>query len=275
MEVTTPVLVVKSKKLGTALTAASLLAAPFTGGTSLAAGAAARGAMVGVQGARAAIAGRKADQARRGLQAAQKTSQTAQTAASNLPKPKVKVTPNRDFGGQFTGNKTRTADSIADIGAGRATQLPDAPAGFPPQTPSSSMQGVIDRTEGAPKENPFHTWDVDNAKQPDGSYANQRGTFSAQQDVDTAQQSVNTAQSQSDKMNEKLQEAQDAYKESIDTNTPIGVASAAGAYGFNQMEQHKKQNEANQKAEMERIEGLAEDARSKASTGTGGKVAVA
>ena len=59
MEVTAPVLVAKSKKLGTALTAASLLAAPFTGGASLAAGAAARGAMVGVQGARAAIAGKK------------------------------------------------------------------------------------------------------------------------------------------------------------------------------------------------------------------------
>ncbi len=275
MEVTTPVLVVKSKKLGTALTAASLLAAPFTGGTSLAAGAAARGAMVGVQGARAAIAGRKADQARRGLQAAQKTSQTAQTASS-LPSSlgDSKVAVQRGANHKSGAAKKRFANAPgtdADL-----TQF--GGTGFESQSGESNpFEQISQRAEDAATEVP--SMETNRLSSGTGQNTSQASftpeVMNAYETENIAQQNVNAAQSQSDKMNEKLQEAQKNYEESQKTNTPIGIASAAGAYGFNQMEQHKKQNEANQKAEMERIEGLAEDARSKASTGTGGKVAVA
>jgi hypothetical protein len=255
---------------------ASIAAAPFTGGASLAANAGLRAGMVGVQGLRAAHAGRKAAQAGKALGSAKAASTTAQTAASNLPKPKVMFAPNRDFGGQFTGNKTRTADSITDIGAGRATQLPDAPAGFPPQNPSSSMQGLIDSTEGAPKrivENPNHTWDVDNVKQPDGSYANQQGTHSAQQNVDTAQQNVDTAQSQSDKMTEQRDKMKVDYDEQWNKQTGPMAMAATGTVGVNQMQGRSQANQAKQQAEMERIEGIAEAGRTKSTTG-GGQVAV-
>lgn len=267
MEVTAPVLVVKSK-LGTALTAASLLAAPFTGGASLAAGAAARGAMVGVQGARAGIAGIKARQASKGLGAAKEASNVANTARAR---------------GAY--RKQGQAQSMADVSGGKTTQLSDfadigdvtegagAKVGVTePAKGGSYFDNISERGAdgqmGSGSDAYQTTLDVDNVKQPNGSFANQQGTLSAQQNVDATQARAN-------EMNEKLQETQKNYKESADMNTPIGAASAVGAYGFNQMEQHKKQNEANQKAEMERIEGLAESARAKASTGTGGKVAVA
>lgn len=255
MEVTAPVLVVKSKKLGTALTAASLLAAPFTGGASLAAGAAARGAMVGVQGARAAIAGKKAAQASNALGAAQKTSQTALTASSlPLGESTIGVT------GPHHRSKAATK-RFADA-PGKDASLANfrhvaERGGEGPQ----AMESLPDPAEGT------------GANTSQSSFTPE--VMDAYETENIAQQNVNAAQSQSDKMNEKLQDAQKNYDDSQKTNTPIGLASAAGAYGFNQMEQHKKQNEANQKAEMERIEGLAESARSKASTGTGGKVAVA
>jgi hypothetical protein len=255
---------------------ASIVAAPFTGGTSLALNAGLRAGAVGVKGLQAAQAGRKVAQAEKGLTAAQAASTTAQTAASNLPKPKVKVTPNRDFGGQFTGNKTRTADSIADIGAGRATQLPGAPAGFPPRNPSSSMQGLIDSTEGAPKrivENPNHTWDVDNVKQPDGSYANQQGTHSTQQNVETAQQNVDTTQAHEDKISEQHDNMKVDYDNEWNKQTgPMAMAST-GAVGVSQVQGRNQANQAKQQAEMERIEGIAEAGRTKSTTG-GGQVAV-
>jgi len=285
--VTPSVLVVKGK-LGTALTAASLLAAPFTGGASLAAGAAARGAMVGVQGGKALLAERKAAQAGKGLQSAQ----AGRTAAlTNRPPtiPPPKTTP-RDSRGQFYGHKTRTAGSRADIDAGRATDLsehgvtPSAPADVSANINSSSMGtdtmnstsnvGVTPSSPPTPTDSNFHTFDVDNVKQTDGSVANQQGSFSHQQNVDVHQQNIDTAQAQSDKMSEKLLDAQKDYDDSQKTNTPIGAASVAGAYGFNQLEQHKQQNQAKQQAEMKRIEDLSSAGRAKASTGTGGQVAV-
>jgi len=251
MEVTAPVLVTKSK-LGTALTAASLLAAPFTGGTSLAAGAAARGAMVGVQGARAAIAGRKAAQAGKGLQSAQKTSQVA----ASTPKTRTPYT------------KRGQAQSMANVKSGKATQLSDFADIGDVTEGAGSKVGVTQPAEGGSY---FDNLGERSAEGPQGI---DTGQTTLNEDVVTALNNQSAAQTRAKEMNEKLQEAQKNYKESADMNTPIGAASAAGAYGFNQMEQHKKQNEANQKAEMERLEGLAEDARSKASTGTGGKVAV-
>ena len=66
-----------------------------------------------------------------------------------------------------------------------------------------------------------------------------------------------------------LAELQEQQKTATDT---AGAAAVVGIQGTNAATQQKQ---AQQKAEMERIEGLAEDARAKASTGTGGKVAVA
>ena len=66
-----------------------------------------------------------------------------------------------------------------------------------------------------------------------------------------------------------LAELQEQQKTATDT---AGAAAVVGVQGTNAAAQQKQ---AQQKAEMERIEGLAEDARAKASTGTGGKVAVA
>lgn len=252
MEVTAPVLVVKSKKLGRALTGLSLLAAPFTGGTSLAAGAAARAGMVGVQGARAAMAKRTATQAGKGLKTAQKTSQVAaSTPQTRAPYTKrgTKAAQDAVEGGQPT---LHDYSDIGDLEVGQGTRLGDTA-----------------QAEGG------SYFDNMGERSADGPQGIVTGQTTLNEDVVTALNNQSAAQTRAKEMNEKLQQAQDAYKESVDTNTPIGAASAAGAYGFNQMEQHKKQNEANQKAEMERIEGLAEDARSKASTGTGGKVAVA
>jgi len=65
-----------------------------------------------------------------------------------------------------------------------------------------------------------------------------------------------------------LAELQEQQKTATDT---AGAAAVVGVQGTNAAAQQKQ---AQQKAEMERIEGLAEDARAKASTGTGGKVAV-
>ena len=253
MEAAAPVLVAKSKKLGTALTVASLLAAPFTAGTSLAAGAAARAGMVGVQGARTAMAGRKATQAGKGLQSAQKTSQVA----ASTPQTRAPYT------------KRGQAQSMADVKSGKATQLSDfADIGNVTEGTGAKV-GVTQPAEGGSY---FDNIGERSAEGPQGIVT---GQTTLNEDVVTALNNQSAAQTRAKEMNEKLQQAQDAYKESIDTNTPIGAASAVGAYGFNQREQHKKQNEANQKAEMERLEGLAEDARAKASTGTGGKVAVA
>jgi len=274
MEVTAPVLVVKSKKLGRALTAASLLAAPFTGGASLAAGAAARAGMVGVQGARAAMAKRTATQAGKGLKTAQEASKTAQTASSlpsSLDDSKVAVQRGANHKSLAAKNRAANAPGTdADL-----TQF--GGTGFESQSGENNPFGQLSqRAEDAATEAPS----IETNRLSSGTGQNTvQSSFTpkvldAYETENIAQQNVNAAQLQSDKMNEKLQQAQDAYKESIDTNTPIGAASAAGAYGFNQMEQHKKQNEANQKAEMERLEGLAEDVRAKASTGTGGKVAV-
>jgi hypothetical protein len=268
MEVTAPVLVVKSKKLGRALTAASLLAAPFTGGASLAAGAAARAGMVGVQGARAAMAKRTATQAGKGLKTAQEASKTAQTASSlpsSLDDSKVAVQRGANHKSLAAKNRAANAPGTdADL-----TQF--GGTGFESQSGENNPFGQLSqRAEDAATEAPS----IETNRLSSGTGQNTvQSSFTpkvldAYETENIAQQNVNAAQLQSDKMNEKF------YKESIDTNTPIGAASAAGAYGFNQMEQHKKQNEANQKAEMERLEGLAEDARAKASTGTGGKVAV-
>jgi len=253
MEAAAPVLVAKSKKLGTALTALSLLAAPFTGGTSLAAGAAARAGMVGVQGARAAMAKRTATQAGKGLEAAQEASKVA----ASTPKTRAPYT------------KRGQAQSMADVSSGKTTQLSDfADIGNVTEGAGAKV-GVTQPAKGG------SYFDNIGERSAEGPQGIDTGQTTLNEDVVTNLNNQNAAQTRANEMNEKLQQAQDAYKESMDTNTPIGAASAVGAYGFNQMEQHKKQNEANQKAEMERLEGLAEDARAKASTGTGGKVAVA
>lgn len=66
-------------------------------------------------------------------------------------------------------------------------------------------------------------------------------------------------------------EALDAGEKQALLTGGVGVVSGAQQMASQTM----ANNQANQKAEMERLEGLAEDARAKASTGTGGKVAVA
>ena len=265
--VTTPVLVTKSKKLGTALTAASLLAAPFTGGASLAAGAAARGAMVGVQGARAGLAASRAKKAGKALDAAKGT-QTA--ALANAPS---KVVTRRGTGVNTQAARRKTA---ADVGGGKQAQLPGMETVDPTDVGGGRAKGfeaLQERTQDAPDSTVELPQDTD-MSDPTGYQETFSMTNKPPGTMETRMQ-LEDAQAQSNEVKQKLQDAQDKYEESQKTNTPIGVASAAGAYGFNQMEQLKQKRQAQQKAEMERIEGLAEDARAKASTGTGGKVAVA
>ena len=259
----TPSVLVMKGKLGTALTAGSILAAPFTGGASLAAGAAARAAMVGVQGGRALLAGRKAAQAGKGLQSAQAASATAQV--NKIPvkrKPYAKQGQNQ---------------SMADVNSGKTTQLSDFGDIGDVTEGAGSKVGVTQPAEGGSH---FDNVAERGAEGPQGIDTNPAGPNASQQttlsnDAVSALNNQNTAQVNSDKMNERLQESRDAYKESVDINTPIGEASAVGAYGFNQLEQHKQQNQAKQQAEMKRIEDLSSAGRAKASTGTGGQVAVA
>jgi len=189
MEVTAPVLVTKSK-LGTALTAASLLAAPFTGGTSLAAGAAARGAMVGVQGARAAIAGRKAAQAGKGLQSAQKTSQVA----ASTPKTRTPYT------------KRGQAQSMANVKSGKATQLSDFADIGDVTEGAGSKVGVTQPAEGGSY---FDNLGERSAEGPQGI---DTGQTTLNEDVVTALNNQSAAQTRAKEMNEKLQEAQKNYK---------------------------------------------------------------
>ena len=258
-----PLVLVMKGKLGTALTAASILAAPFTGGASLAAGAAARAAMVGVQGGRALLAGRKAAQAGKGLQSAQAASATAQV--NKIPVKRKRYA------------KQGQNQSMADVNSGKTTQLSDFGDIGDVTEGAGSKVGVTQPAEGGSH---FDNVAERGAEGPQGIDTNPAGPNASQQttlsnDAVSALNNQNTAQVNSDKMNERLQESRDAYKESVDINTPMGEASAVGAYGFNQLEQHKQQNQAKQQAEMKRIEDLSSAGRAKASTGTGGQVAVA
>ncbi len=273
MGAATPSVLVVKGKLGTALTAASILAAPFTGGASLAAGAAARGAMVGVQGGRALLAGRKAAQAGKGLKAARDASKAAQTASMTTGQA-GRVSYSRGPNYKSGAAKKR----FADLPGEDADLTQYGGTGFESQSGENNPFGQLSqRAEDAATETPS----METTKLTEGTGFDTGQTsftpevMDAYETENIAQQNVNAAQSQSDKMNEKLQDAQKNYDDSQKTNTPIGVASATGAYGFNQLEQHKQQNQAKQQAEMERIEDLSSAGRAKASTGTGGQVAVA
>ncbi len=273
MGAATPSVLVVKGKLGTALTAASILAAPFTGGASLAAGAAARGAMVGVQGGRALLAGRKAAQAGKGLKAARDASKAAQTASMTTGQA-GRVSYSRGPNYKSGAAKKR----FADLPGEDADLTQYGGTGFESQSGENNPFGQLSqRAEDAATETPS----METTKLTEGTGFDTGQTsftpevMDAYETENIAQQNVNAAQSQSDKMNEKLQDAQKNYDDSQKTNTPIGVASATGAYGFNQLEQHKQQNQAKQQAEMKRIEDLSSAGRAKASTGTGGQVAVA
>ena len=259
----TPVLVIKSLsanapgamtgKWGTALNVASLLAAPFTGGGSLAANAALRGGAVAVQGARAGLAGKKAAQAGKGLQAARGTQQAA---LANKPRRGVAV--RRGSGATTQAAKRQTA---ADVKSGQQTQLPgmeDTGGGGRAQ----GFEAIQERAQEAPQSSVEVPQDM---PQETFSVGDQQGTFDARRQLESSQ-------AHADKMAEQHKQMKEQYdKSKTDQTSPMAMATT-GAYGFNQMEQYRKQNEAKQQAEMERIESIAEDGRAKA--GTGSKVAV-
>jgi len=213
------------------------------------------------------LAASRAKKAGKALDAAKGT-QTA--ALANAPS---KVVTRRGTGVNTQAARRKTA---ADVGGGKQAQLPGMETVDPTDVGGGRAKGfeaLQERTQDAPDSTVELPQDTD-MSDPTGYQETFSMTNKQPGTMETRMQ-LEDAQAQSNEMNQKLQDAQDKYEESQKTNTPIGVASAAGAYGFNQMEQLKQKRQAQQKAEMERIEGLAEDARAKASTGTGGKVAVA
>jgi hypothetical protein len=244
---------------------ASIAAAPFTGGTSLALNAGLRGGAVGVKGLQAAQAGRKAAQAGKGLTAAQAGSKAAQTAsmateqAGRISYPRG---PNYK-GGAATkrfadaAGKDASLGDFGDLGLeppkGGIDSLREAASGAPPSMETTKL------TEGTG----FDTGQTSFTPEVIDAYGTQS----------TAQQNVNTAQAHKDKMDAQHGKMKNKLKvEQSEQALPIAGAGA-GAYGVNQMKNRAQAQQAKQQAEMERIEGIAEAGRTKSTTG-GGQVAV-
>jgi hypothetical protein len=251
-------------KWGTALNVASLLAAPFTGGGSLAANAALRGGAVAVQGGRAALAGKKAAQAGKGLSAARGTQQAA---LANKP-PKVAV---RRGSGATTQAARRKTD--AAVRSGQQAQIPGMETVDPTDVGGGRPQGfeaVNERALEAPQSSVEMPQDM---SQETLSVGDQQGTFPARQQLETAEAHKDKMDAQHGKM--KV----DYDKEWNSQTGPMAMAST-GAVGVSQVQGRNQANQAKQQAEMERVQNIAEDGRANATTGksnstTGGKVAVA
>ena len=235
----TPKILVKAPSLGKIANVASLLAAPFTGGASLAANAALRGGLVAAQGVKAARAGKA-------LQAA-KGGQTASLA--NKP---VKVRKPRGRGATTQASKRQTASSVR---TGDQAQLPGLESVDPTDVggePKSTYEAIQERAQEGPQSS------VDDPYQETFSTESQPGTMDARMELEQAQ-------SKFDEMNE-------GFKEVAGQQATPATAMATGAVGVQQIQQNRQAKQDKQRAEMERIERLAEEGRAKASTGS--KIAV-
>lgn len=249
-------------KWGTALNVASLLAAPFTGGGSLAANAALRGGAVAVQGARAGLAGKKAAQAGKGLTAAQGASATAQ--ANKVPVRRKPYT------------KRGQAQSMADVSSGKTTQLSDFGDIGDVTEGAGSKVGVTPQAEGGSYFDNLGERSTEGQQgldtDPAGANAPEQTTFNDK--TIEAYENQNIAQEHADKMAEQHKQMKEQYdKSKTDQTSPMAMATT-GAYGFNQLQGRHDANQAKQQAEMERIQNISEDGKANSTTG-GGKVAVA
>ena len=220
---------------------ASLVAAPFTGGASLAANAALRGGMVAAQGMRAARAGK-----------ALQTARGTQTAALAQKPPKVAV--RRGSGANTQAARRQTA---ADVGRGKQAQLPGMESVDPNDIAGGRAKGfesIQERAQEAPKT----TLEPDQYQET-LTVGDTPGTMDARMELEQAQ-------SKYDDMNQ-------AFKDIAGEQATPATAAATGAIGVRQLQQGAQAKEEKKRAEMERIERIAEDGRAKANTGA--KVAVA
>lgn len=251
---------------------ASIAAAPFTGGASLAANAGLRAGMVGVRGLQAGRAGKQAAAASKGLDAA---------IAAKPPAAKVAVPRSRNWRGQYAGGPAGGERGIRSmrrsVDEGLQDRLDtglDAPN---PLDQNSSFKDIQNRgKEGTPtgvdiKEDTLPTHDTEgnvtgSSTQTTLDMSDQQGTMSATHEVDAAEAHKKL-------MDEQHEKAKDAYDKTQDKNNPTIIATGAGAYGMNTMRNRAQTRQAEQQAEMERIEGIAQAGREKSGTG-GGQVAV-
>jgi len=239
-------ILVKAPSLGKVANVASLLAAPFTGGASLAANAALRGGMLAAQGVKAARAG-KALQTARGAEAA---------ALAQKP-PKVAV--RRGSGANTQAARRQTA---AEIGRGNQAQLPGMESVDPNDVAGGRAKGfesIQERAQEAPKT----TLEPDQYQETLSTSTDAGGKTQGTMD---ARMELEQAQSKYDEMNQ-------AFKDIAGEQATPATAAATGAVGVRQLQQGAQAKEEKKRAEMERIERIAEDGRAKANTGA--KVAVA
>lgn len=275
--VSTAHILVKTTDWSKAANLASIVAAPFTGGTSLALNAALRAGTVGVAGARAGLAGKRAglaseqlDQAKNALATAQRESATS-LAGSNTPKYRAKPGTRKTAIAVGTGEQTQLSDysDIGDVKQGAGSKLGETPK-------ASNFGNIMERgTENLQAIDTSNPSPVDS--ELTGAFTSQSkftdDVLAGYENQTIAEEHAKRMTAEHEKAEQKHDEAKEAYDKIQDENNPSMMAAGVGAYGMNVLENRKQQNQAKQQEEMQRIEQIAQAGREKSGTG-GGQVAV-